>query len=255
MNPFFEYITTLEYRLKAAEAQIRAFKSGEKYIQMETQYRRTLRALEQENAELKCELSRAHSETVSIREQWFEVFEGVEKECARRIAALQTALRRMEKRAITGEKQRDDALDKISQQRQKIYALETELEEERGKNLKLRAQLNRDYENSSLPSSKSIRHKKISNSREKTGRKPGAQPGHKGHCRVKHIPTSEPVLLLPPQEVLDDPNFKKTSKTIVKQLVDVRLVLEVTEYHADVYYNVMLQIRNTYTAHLASHYF
>ena len=29
----------------------------------------------------------------------------------------------------------------------------------------------------------------------------------------------------------------KTSKTIVKQLVSIRMILNVTEYHADVYYN------------------
>ena len=36
-----------------------------------------------------------------------------------------------------------------------------------------------------IPSSKSIKRKKIANSREKTGRKPGGQPGHPGHRRKK----------------------------------------------------------------------
>lgn len=101
----------------------------------------------------------------------------------------------------------------------------------------MRAQINRDYENSSIPSSKALNRKKISNSREKSGRKPGGQPGHKGHGRKKQELTAEPVLLAPPPEVLEDPNFKKTSKTIVKQLVNVRMVLDVVEYRADVYYN------------------
>ena len=91
----------------------------------------------------------------------------------------------MEKCAIKAERQRDATLDKVTQQRQKSYELETALEEEKGKNLKLRAQINRDYENSSIPSSKTIRHKKMSNGREKNGRKPGAQPGHPGHGRKK----------------------------------------------------------------------
>ena len=43
----------------------------------------------------------------------------------------------MEKRAIKAERQRDAALDKVTQQRQKSYELETALEEEKGKNLKL----------------------------------------------------------------------------------------------------------------------
>ena len=37
--------------------------------------------------------------------------------------------------------------------------------------------------------------------------------------------------------MLEDPDFRKTSKTIKKQVVSIRLVLDVTEYHADVYYN------------------
>ena len=45
--------------------------------------------------------------------------------------------------------------------RQKKYALETELEDEREKNRKLIAQIRRDYENSSKPSSLSPNHKKI----------------------------------------------------------------------------------------------
>ena len=86
----------------------------------------------------------------------------------------------MENRALDAEKQRDDALDKAKEIRLQYYETAAELEEERGKNLKLRAQINRDYENSAIPSSKSIKRKKIANSREKTGRKPGGQPGHPG---------------------------------------------------------------------------
>ena len=94
-------------------------------------------------------------------------------------------LKKMEKRALDAEKQRDDALDKAKEIRLQYYETAAELEEERGKNLKLRAQINRDYKNSSIPSSKSIKRKKIANSREKSGRKPGGQPGHPGHHRKK----------------------------------------------------------------------
>ena len=94
-------------------------------------------------------------------------------------------LKKMEKRALDAEKQRDDALDKAKEIRLQYYETAAELEEERGKNLKLRAQINRDYKNSSIPSSKSIKRKKIANSREKTGRKPGGQPGQPGHRRKK----------------------------------------------------------------------
>ena len=143
----------------------------------------------------------------------------------------------MEMRALNAEKQRDDALDKLKELRLQFYETAARLEEEQGKNLKQRAQINRDYENSSIPSSKTLRQKKIANSREKTGRKPGGQPGHKGHCRKRQEPTQPAVLLPPPEAVLEDNAFKKTAKTIIKQLVSIRMVLDVTEYHADVYYN------------------
>lgn len=109
-------------------------------------------------------------------------------------------------------------------------------QEERGKNLKLTAQLNHDYENSSLPSSMAVRKKKISNGREKTGHRPGGQPGHTGHSRRKQDAT-EIIRLMPPQEVLEDPDFKKTGKTIIRQVVGIRASVMVREYHADVYYN------------------
>ena len=74
-------------------------------------------------------------------------------------------LQEMEKRALKAEKQRDDALDKVKELQHQFYETAVRLEEEQGKNLKLRAQINRDYENSSIPSSKTLRKKKITNLR------------------------------------------------------------------------------------------
>lgn len=237
MKISFERVTALEYQLKAAQAQIKSLISGEKYVQMEQEFRKMLRAEERRNRELEKEVARSHSETITIRNQWFAIFEELEKEHARELDILRRKVEQLERRLLKAEKQRDAALDKVTAQRHLIYDLETELEQEKGKNLKLRAQINRDYENSSIPSSKTIHRKKISNSREKSGRKPGAQPGHPGHSRKKQTPTAAPIVLPPPQEVLEDPDFKKTSRTIKKQLINVRTILEVTEYHADVYYN------------------
>ena len=95
----------------------------------------------------------------------------------------------MEKRAIRAERQRDAALEKVTSQRRELYKVKTAFDDEKQKVQKLTAQINRNYENSSIPSSKAIARKKIFNSREKTGRKPGGQPGHRGHCRKKLTPT------------------------------------------------------------------
>ena len=236
MDRSFSRITFLEYRLKAAEAEVSAFKSGKKYQKIHEVHRKEVKALEQEIRHRKEETAQARRDMAAARNHWFEVFEDLQKEHRKEKAALQKQLAQMEKRALKAEHERDEALDKVTQQRHKLYEAETQLEEEKGKNLRLKAQLNHGHENSSIPSSKTIRRKKITNSREKTGKKPGGQPGHKGHCRRKQEPTAV-VFLEPPREILEDPDFRKTSKTLVKQQVEVRLVLEVTEYHADVYYN------------------
>ena len=55
--------------------------------------------------------------------------------------------------------------------------------------------------------------------------------------RLREKSGKTPVKLHPPLEVLNDPDFKKTAKTITKQLIDIRLFMDVVEYQADVYYN------------------
>lgn len=236
MSSSWEIITTLQYRLKAAHQELDAFYSGEKYVRMEKQHLAQVRALECKVAKLEASVAKEHSHAITIRNQWFEIFEQLQKECDRKVAEAEKKAALMEKRAIRAEQQRDDALDKVTLQRRELYKVKTELDDEKQRIQKLTAQINRNYENSSIPSSKAITRKKISNSREKTGRKPGGQPGHKGHCRKRLTPTEE-VYLPAPEEVLNDPDFKKTSKTITKQKIDISIQVNVTEYHADVYYN------------------
>lgn len=159
MNTSFEYITSLEYRLKAAIAEVTAFKSGDKYIKMQEEYLNELRHLERINKRLEEELSKAHKETITVRNQWFEVFEDLQKEFERKLSISKYLNKQLEKRALDAERQLENLRNKVTEQRHKIYDLAIELEDEKGKNLKLRAQNNRDYENSSLPSSKSIKNK------------------------------------------------------------------------------------------------
>ena len=143
MNSSFEYITALEYRLRAAKAELDAFKSGEQYIRMEELRLKEIRSLEHKIDVLEKELAKAHSHAITIRNQWFEVFEQLQKECDRKVAKAQKEARLMEKRALRAERQRDAALEKVTQQRHELYEVKTELEEEKEKNLKLTAQINK----------------------------------------------------------------------------------------------------------------
>lgn len=236
MDYAFEYHSNLQYCLKAAEKQLEAFRSGEIYVRMTQKHQRAVKAYERQIRKLKRELEQAHRQIVSIRDMWFEVFEEFEAQHLQERSRLERQLKKMEERALRAEAQRDKAQEKVKEQRQQLYQLGTELEEEKGKNRNLTAQLNRDYENSSFPSSLAVERKKIPNSREKTGRRPGGQSGHTGHSRAKQTAT-EIIRLEPPQEVVEDPDFRKTKKTIKKQVVGIKVSVIVKEYQADVYYN------------------
>ena len=100
---------------------------------------------------------------------------------------------------------------------------------------KLKAQITKDNTNSSIPSSQRPNHKTPPNNREKTGRKPGGQKGHTGHKRKKLEPTEPVHHLAPPACVAGNPEYYKTGKKIIKQLIRVSLKLEVIQYEADVY--------------------
>lgn len=160
MGNSFETITVLQYRLKEAQEELAAFQSGEKYIRMEKQHLTQVRALERRIAKLEAAVAKEHSHAITIRNQWFEIFEQLQKECDRMVAEAVKKADMMEKRAIRAEKQRDTALEKVTSQRRELYKVKTELDDEKQKVQKLTAQINRNYENSSIPSSKSIARKK-----------------------------------------------------------------------------------------------
>lgn len=122
--------------------------------------------------------------------------------------------------------------------REKITLTELQLQDALDQNLKLKAQMNRDYENSSIPSSQKPFHKKIKNSRVQTDRKPGAQLGHAGHRRP-HMEPTRPVIIIPtPQEILDNPDYFLTGKMIIKQVADLEIRVSVTEYQTPEYRSI-----------------
>ena len=126
--------------------------------------------------------------------------------------------------------------DTVKEQQTELDEKDARIEELEGTLQKMKAQLNRDYENSSIPSSQSTNHKKITNSREKTGKKPGGQPGHEGHRR-RAVDASETVHIPAPPEVGGNPDYYKTKDVVTKQLIEIRLELYATDYKADVYRN------------------
>lgn len=229
-------VNTLQCELKAAHERIRAFETGKAYLDIQELRKQDMKHLAKELHDLKAKLAEAHSKAVTARNHWFEVFEDLEKEQKIKEKAFENIIRAKDRKILRLEQQCDKYASEVSRLRKLYSKVMAELEEEQDRNVKITAQMNRNYENSSIPSSKAVTRKKIENGREKTGRKPGAQKGHEHHGRTRQTPTKT-ILLPQPESIKDDPDFKSTGKFITKQLVSIRLFVEATDYQAEVFYN------------------
>ena len=129
------------------------------------------------------------------------------------------------------------ALFENEQLRQRAEKAEAEVAMLNGTNAKLQKKLNTSFENSSLPSSALPFRKKIPNSRKPSGKKPGAQKGHKGHSASILPSTKEPVIIPAPASFSDNPDLYPTGKKITKQLIDISISVNVTDYITDEYRN------------------
>lgn len=230
----FGYMSNLQYKVKSLQHELELFTTGQKYIQMDLKFRAVFAEMNREIARLGSELASAHAETVNVRNHWFQVFEDIQAEHTREVRRLERIIKVFEERALKAEKQVDELKDANLALKQEHYATLTELEEEREKNRKLTAQINRDYENSSIPSSLKPNHEKITNNREKTGRKPGGQPGHEGHGRKRQTPTDE-VEIPAPEEYLNNPEYEITDIEKRRQMVGIKLLLNTVEYYTVVF--------------------
>ena len=133
--------------------------------------------------------------------------------------------------------QLEAALSENELLRQRAEKAEAEVAMLNGTTAKLEKKLNTNFENSSLPSSALPFRKKIPNNRKPSGKKPGAQKGHKAHTAAKLSATKEPVIIPAPASFEDNPDLYPTGKKIIKQLIDISISVNVTDYITDEYRN------------------
>ena len=237
MRNDFVTMSDLQYVNVNLRRQLDAFRNGSKYIQMQKAYDDMLRKEERIIRELKKELSDARAQVVDVRNKWFQTCEDVLEEKEKLCREKDAQIERLNQRVLEVERQRDEALDKLKAKTAAFYETGTQLEEEKEKNRLLQSRLNKDYTNSSKPSSANPNHKTIHNSRDKTGRKPGGQPGHDFHGRKK-LEATQSVEVAPPAEYLDTEKFKATGRIIHKQLITARIVVDVIDYYTQEFRNL-----------------
>jgi hypothetical protein len=168
-------------------------------------------------------------------------FSNLNKELLKNNNALKTKINKLEiyylKNQIVLDKKLVASKDIIDEKSIEIKALQTELKNIKDQNKKMTAQVNRDYTNSSLPSSQKMGRKKICNSRVKTGKKPGGQNGHKGHSRRTYLNVDRIVKVPRPDIYSDEAIFKETGNVITKQVADIFIGSHITEYQFMEYLN------------------
>lgn len=224
--------------IKNLKAKLSSFENGIKYQKMQEEYKQMLAYEERIIKNLKDELEQARRTIKRNRELWFEVHEDIIKEHDKLLKDMEFRIDRMYKKMIDSLRQRDEALDKLSNQSAELKETKEKLAQEQEKNRALTARINKDYTNSSKPSSMDPNHKVIKNSREKSGRKPGGQPGHIHYPRKPHKPTIV-VPIEAPEEYLEDDNYMPTGRKVRKQLVRIVINTEVIEFVADEFRNVI----------------
>lgn len=178
MNDQQYFLTTsLSYRLRAAQQELSSFRSGDAYVKLRTDYEGIIRGLNLTIKKLRQERDAVSFSRKETTRQWMDVLEDVQKEHEKEVHRLKKVITELLDITASLKKRNAELDEKRKAALKDYYETATEPEDAKGLIVKLTAQVNHDYENSSLPSSKCINRKKITNNREKSGKKPGAQAG------------------------------------------------------------------------------
>lgn len=223
-------------KIKALEAELAAFHSDEAYLSLRKEYEQIISEKDREIERLKKERDSFSFSRRRITENWLDVFAEADKEHQKELKRLKEAILELIDINIALKNKYVELKEKYRQKNQEYYDTAAKLDDADGVIQKLQAQVNHNYENSSLPSSKCINRKKITNNRERTGRKPGAQPGHEHHPRRKLTPTE--IKIIPPDDRFSDTDrYVPTGKTITKQLIGITVQAAVAEYRTEEFYD------------------
>ena len=237
MNDQQYFLTTsLSYQLRAARQELASFRSGEAYTKLREEYESIIRGLNLTIKKLRNERDDFSFSRKEITRQWMDVLEDLQKEHEKEVKKLKKRIAELLDMVASLEKRNTELDEKRKKALSDYYETAVELEDAQGLIAKLTAQVNHNYENSSLPSSKCIDRKKITNNREKTGKKPGAQPGHPHHPRKAMDP--DKIVEIPADEKLEsDPRYVPTGKIISRQVIGIAVVPIVTEYRTAEFYD------------------
>lgn len=236
-NKAFFSMTAQQYELQRLTRKVASLESGAEIVKLKKEKTKLLNYYEKIIKKLKKELELSHAETVKVCRIWFEVFEDLEREKQKIIKQMEKKFEDLEKKNLEMARQRDEALDKLRESKKAEYEVKTALQEAQDKIEALNIRINKDYTNSSKPSSQNPNHKKICNGRVKSEKNPGAQKNHEHHPRKRPENITRIVEIPPTEEMLNNPDLRPTEKYIDKYLVSCRLIIETIKFRTQIFRN------------------
>ena len=229
-------ISDLLFRIRLLEEKVAGFESGEKYVRMQEESRKTHAAELRTIKQLEKELAGAHAETIHVRELWYGTCQDIEKACRKKLEEKDREIVCLQKKLLEAQKKLDEEHEKLRKKTLEYYEVAGQLEEEKEKNAALTARINKDYHNSSKSSSADPNHTVIHNGRKKSDRNPGGQPGHIHHERKRQEPTKK-IRIPAPEKFTKDSTYKRTGRKICKQFICLSISTDVIQFETDEYRN------------------
>ena len=239
MGDFGWHLSDLLFKLKLKQERIDALESGEEYVRMREQLRQELAYQNKIIKDLQRTIAEKDRQITENRKNWEQVYDDIMEECRKEIAEKDRIIAVKDQKILELEQALSAEKAKSNESKKEMYAAQTDLADAREQIAALQAKLNKDFTNSSKPSSQTPDHKTIHNGRTKSGRKPGGQPGHPHHGRKKLEDACE-VRLPAPRKVLENPSrYELTGKEFRKQLISAKLVVTATEFVAQEYLDIL----------------
>jgi len=205
MDDSFVTMSDLQYRIVSLKRELEAFKTGDKYISLKNEYHAMLAHEEKIIRGLEQELSSAHQQIKKVRNSWYATCEMVAEENrktitkqAKRIETLESELANQKEKNIS------DRTNLRREYSEKLKEKDAIIDELENKLAHYKALLDIDGTNSGIPTSQTPIGKKkiIPNTREKSGKLKGGQPGHKRHELTP--PSDEDVTNVVEHEIEED---------------------------------------------------
>ena len=236
MDNLFEDYMSARCKIKALKRTIEEFESGERYMKLQKDYHRVANGYIKEIKRLKLEIGRLNARLISIRNMWSDDYYLLYDEKQAEIRNLKETIRRLEDKVWEERRNSDEKIIKLTLEHEdRLHEKDCIIDELTNRLAHAEALLPGDGSNTSLPTSKTPigKKKRIPNTREKSGRKKGGQPGHEKHglgkpdesdiTDVAWHGSDEEGFLCPR---CDGDNFVQTGECDIKYEYDVEVVVK-----------------------------